>query len=54
VKRQIQTLASTGYKGFYCFEWEKMWHPDLVEPEIAIADYAKVAGEYLREASKKS
>lgn len=54
VKRQIQSLAATGYKGFYCFEWEKMWHPDLLEPEIAIADYAKVAGGYLREASKKS
>jgi sugar phosphate isomerase/epimerase len=54
VKRQIQALVSMGYKGFYCFEWEKMWHPDLLEPEIAIADYAKVAGEYLREASKKS
>ncbi len=54
VKRQIQALVSIGYKGMYCFEWEKVWHPDIPEPEIAIADYAKVAGEYLREALRKA
>ena len=53
VKRQIQALVSIGYKGMYCFEWEKVWHPDLPEPEIAIADYAKVAGQYLRDALAK-
>jgi sugar phosphate isomerase/epimerase len=53
VKRQIQALVGMGYKGMYCFEWEKAWHPDLPEPEIAIADYAKVAGGYLREALHK-
>jgi sugar phosphate isomerase/epimerase len=50
VKRQIQALVNIGYKGPYCFEWEKVWHPDLIEPEIAFPDYAKVAGEYLRQA----
>jgi sugar phosphate isomerase/epimerase len=53
VKRQIQALVSIGYTGMYCFEWEKVWHPDLPEPEIAIADYAKVASQYLREALAK-
>ena len=53
VKRQIQALVGIGYQGMYCFEWEKVWHPDLAEPEIAIADYAKVAGQYLREALGK-
>src|SRR5207249_12209568 len=28
VTRQIAALRSIGYKGFYCFEWEKLWHPD--------------------------
>jgi hypothetical protein len=36
-----------GYKGFYCFEWEKVWHPDLQDPEIAFADFAQVVGECL-------
>jgi sugar phosphate isomerase/epimerase len=49
VKRQIEVLRASGYKGFYCFEWEKVWHPELEDPEIAIADYARVVGGYLRE-----
>src|SRR6266550_3323831 len=50
VKRQIAALAKTGYRGFYSFEWEKRWHPEIEEPEVAIAQYAQVAAEYLREA----
>jgi len=49
VKRQIQALRAAGYQGLYCFEWEKIWHPELQEPEIALADFARVAGGYLRE-----
>jgi len=48
IKEQIEALRSTDYKGFYCFEWEKVWHPDLEDPQIAIADYARVVGDYLR------
>ena len=47
IKRQIDALRSSGYKGFYCFEWEKYWHPDLEDPEIAIADFAHVVGDCL-------
>jgi sugar phosphate isomerase/epimerase len=47
IERQIKALQSIGYKGFYCFEWEKVWHPDLLDPEIAIADYAHVVGQCL-------
>lgn len=37
----IDLLRKDGYKGYYSFEWEKLWHPELMEPEIAFADYAK-------------
>ena len=47
IQRQIEALRSMGYKGFYCFEWEKMWHPDIDDPEIAVADYAHVVGQCL-------
>ena len=47
IERQIKALQSIGYKGFYCFEWEKVWHPDLADPEIAIADFAHVVGQCL-------
>jgi sugar phosphate isomerase/epimerase len=47
IARQIEALRSIRYKGFYCFEWEKLWHPDIDDPEIAIADYAHVVGQCL-------
>ena len=48
IQRQVQALQKIAYKGYFCFEWEKAWHPDLEDPEVAIADYAKVVGGYLR------
>lgn len=38
----INTLRNDGYKGYYSFEWEKLWHPEIAEPEVALADYPKV------------
>jgi sugar phosphate isomerase/epimerase len=37
----IDILYKDGYKGYYSFEWEKLWHPDIDEPEVALADYPK-------------
>ena len=28
-----------GYQGYYSLEWEKTWHPELEEPEIAFPAY---------------
>jgi sugar phosphate isomerase/epimerase len=50
VRRQVEALARIGYRGYYSFEWEKRWHPEIEEPEVAIAQFATVAGEYLRAA----
>lgn len=50
VRRQVEALARSGYRGFYNFEWEKRWHPEIEEPEVAIAQYATVVGGYLRDA----
>src|SRR6185436_2513788 len=35
----IDVLRKNDYKGYYSFEWEKLWHPELAEPDIALADY---------------
>ncbi|MBX3242614.1 MAG: sugar phosphate isomerase/epimerase [Chitinophagaceae bacterium] len=35
----IELLYKNGYKGYYSFEWEKLWHPEIEEPEIALADF---------------
>ena len=50
IRRQVEALAGAGYRGYYSFEWEKRWHPEIEEPEVALAQYAEVAGGYLREA----
>jgi sugar phosphate isomerase/epimerase len=47
VKRQVQILAKSGYTGDYSFEWEKRWHPEIPEPDVAFPHYARVVREYL-------
>lgn len=44
----IDALAKGGYKGYYSFEWEKLWHPEIAEPEIALADYPKAMKEHFK------
>jgi sugar phosphate isomerase/epimerase len=44
----IDLLAKNGYKGFYSFEWEKMWHPEIAEPENALADYPKIMKKHFK------
>ncbi len=53
VKRQVELLVEAGYTGYYSFEWEKAWHPEIEEPEIAIADFARVVAQYLQGAAAK-
>ena len=43
----IDELTKGGYKGYYSYEWEKLWHPELAEPELALADYPAVMKKYL-------
>jgi sugar phosphate isomerase/epimerase len=40
--REIVTdLEKLKYQSFISFEWEKRWHPELAEPEIAIPQFAE-------------
>jgi sugar phosphate isomerase/epimerase len=54
VKETVKVLAASGYKGYYCFEWEKRWHPEIEDPDFAFPHYAKVMREYLIEAGLKA
>ena len=38
----IDLLSKDNYKGYYSFEWEKMWHPEIAEPDVAIPQFAQV------------
>lgn len=54
VRETVKVLAANNYRGYYCYEWEKRWHPELAEPEVAFPHFAKVIRGYLAEAGIKA
>ena len=44
----INVLEKDDYKGYYSFEWEKLWHPELAEPEVAFAHFPTAIKKHLR------
>ena len=53
VKDTVGVLVRNGYRGYYCYEWEKAWHPEIEEPEVAFPHYAELMRRYLAEAGAK-
>jgi sugar phosphate isomerase/epimerase len=47
VREIVRVLKQGGYKGYFGFEWEKTWHPEIEEPEVAFPDFAARMREYL-------
>ena len=41
IKECIALLRKAGYSGYITFEWEKRWHPEIEEPEIALPHFVK-------------
>lgn len=35
----LRQLDAGAYRGYLTLEWEKLWHPELPEPEVAFADF---------------
>lgn len=35
----LQALHSIGYDGWYSYEWEKAWHPEIEPPEVALPPF---------------
>lgn len=46
LKEAISALVSGGYTGYYSFEWEKLWHPEIAEPERAFRQYTQAIKTY--------
>jgi fatty-acyl-CoA synthase len=36
VRESLDVLRDVGYEGWLTVEWEKRWHPELAEPELAL------------------
>lgn len=41
IKECIGLLKNADYQGYITFEWEKRWHPDIEDPEIALPHFIK-------------
>ncbi|MCD4656619.1 MAG: sugar phosphate isomerase/epimerase [Planctomycetes bacterium] len=46
-QKALKLLANQGYDGFLSYEWEKVWQPDIAEPEQAFPQYITKMTEYL-------
>lgn len=44
IREIVGRLLSDGYDGFFSFEWERKWHPELCDADISFRDFA----EYMR------
>ncbi len=47
VQESVVLLANAGYTGDISVEWEKKWHPELADPEIAFPQHVAVLRTYL-------
>jgi sugar phosphate isomerase/epimerase len=42
-ERVLAILTARGYDRFVSFEWEKRWHPEIPEPEVALPHFLRWA-----------
>jgi sugar phosphate isomerase/epimerase len=47
VREMLGRLASGGYRNWISVEWEKRWHPEIAEPEVALPQYRRVLAEWM-------
>jgi sugar phosphate isomerase/epimerase len=49
VQEMVALLAHGGYQGWISVEWEKHWHPEIEEPEVALPQHRRLLDSWLRE-----
>lgn len=47
VKEIVRLLQAVDYKDYLSLEWEKKWHPEIEEPEVALPQVATLLRQYL-------
>jgi sugar phosphate isomerase/epimerase len=47
VRESLTVLHAAGYDGWVTLEWEKRWHPELAEPEVALPRDGKILRSWL-------
>jgi sugar phosphate isomerase/epimerase len=54
IREIISLLAAGGYGGYISVEWEKYWHPEIEEPEIALPQHLKVLQEWVKDLASEN
>lgn len=49
VQRSLTVLRERGYRDWVTVEWEKKWHPEIAEPEVAFPQHAELLRRWLSE-----
>ena len=49
----VELLNREGYEGYIAAEWEKKWHPEIEEPEVALPQHAEVLRSWFAELPAK-
>jgi sugar phosphate isomerase/epimerase len=47
VREMLGLLAAGGYQGWISVEWEKRWHPEIEEPEVALPQHLEVLADWI-------
>lgn len=47
VRAMLGLLAAGGYQGWISVEWEKRWHPEIAEPQIALPQHLRVLAQWM-------
>lgn len=47
VRPMLGLLAAGGYRDWISVEWEKRWHPEIADPEVALPQYRRVLAEWM-------
>jgi len=46
VRRAMELVAKRGFTGYVSVDWEKQWHPEIADPEVALPHFARVLRAY--------
>jgi sugar phosphate isomerase/epimerase len=52
VRPMLDLLTAGGYQGWISVEWEKHWHPEIEDPELALPQHLELLNAWLRPTAK--
>jgi sugar phosphate isomerase/epimerase len=52
VQQAIAFMARRGFDGYVSVDWEKQWHPEIADPEVALPHFARTLRQYLAAAEQ--